>query len=73
MTKWFSVADDPPPEDGIVALGHRPHGHISEAYQIVWFDDEGDGWWGYIKQPEDGFDLPITHWMPIPPPPRVTR
>ena len=65
--EWRSVIDDPP-EDGAHVWGHRPNGSITEAYQVVWFD-EGEAM--YNKEPEDGFDLPITHWLPIPPPPRV--
>lgn len=65
--EWRSVTDDPP-EDGLWVWGHRPNGSITEAYPVVWFDE---GETVYNKEPEDRFDLPITHWMPIPPPPRV--
>jgi len=65
MTKWISVHDKLPPKaewSGDTVLGYTEEGSI----QIAMYEGELPDEW-YDKFNDSGY---ITHWMPLPEPPK---
>jgi len=64
--QWISVADLMPPTDGLVLI-HAPCADEGRPMiTTAWYDPRGYGWSllppNWIKA--------ITHWMPLPEPPK---
>jgi|GEM_PF-2870310 hypothetical protein len=71
MSKWISVKDRLPEKDNedwyIIVLTRERRGR--EAKRIVrvgYWDCYHKRFWGF----EAGFDYTVTHWMPLPEPPK---
>ncbi len=67
MSEWIPI-DQPPEEDGVVAIGLQLHGSISHAYPMIFFD-EGEA--VHVNDSMDDEAGTITHWIPIPPLPEM--
>ena len=64
IVEWISVKDRMPLED-VEVLGYSPH-PISPIMIVMYLENLGLGW----CNGEDQF-LEITHWMPLPEPPKT--
>lgn len=67
-SRWISVKDRLPPDQGKKVLVANGHGYISVF--ALWKKEYGNKWtWideqGHFKHTND-----ITHWMPLPKPPK---
>lgn len=76
MSEWISVKDKLPNENGTYIV-YTHDGKLANGW--VWFDDAVvvadytfGMWWWYNKNGID-FDITdiVTHWMPLPEPPRM--
>ncbi len=69
-SKWISVKDRLPPE-GELVLTHRPTSLDlrMEVDYLVYFED-GEKTWSCTRDKEQNC---ITHWMPLPQPPKVSH
>lgn len=70
MSEWISVKDRLPEEGdyvlGIVS-GHNGIIKFTDAWMLVHYDADEKEWWA------DEYDIEgcsVTHWMPIPEPPK---
>ena len=68
--RWISVEDRLPKEEGLVLViaNGKPMNNITlvDAYELGEYTDEGwiiDAWPGWE-------DAQVTHWMPLPEPPK---
>jgi hypothetical protein len=70
---WVSVSERLP-EEGISVMWFSPGGKGVIAYQFTGHrDGNGVNWGGDLNMPIDpgiSRHVPITHWMPLPLPPR---
>jgi len=75
--EWISVEDEEPPH------GIEFQGWVKNFDSDIWFweprciydEDKGYGMWSRLDYDHDGWDfglihLKITHWMPLPEPPK---
>jgi len=64
MSEWKDISTAP--KDGSVVLGWWPSmAHTGGYMQSVKFDDFRQAWLVYW----DLSEVPVTYWMPLPPPP----
>lgn len=66
--EWISVKDRLPPHQGEKVLVSNGHGYVTIL--ALWKKEDGNKWtWldeqGHFKHTND-----ITHWMPLPEPPK---
>lgn len=64
MTEWISVKDKLPPPDKMVLI-YLSHGVMKVDERFISLHKNQIGNWRYTY-PDDN----ITHWQPLPPPPK---
>lgn len=71
VPQWFSV-EDRLPEPGVpVLVNYIGTDELPYADGVVAWTDWGALWWeGSLADSEDEVTVPITHWMPLPEPPK---
>ena len=62
---WISVQDRLPEEKGRYLTANKRFGDKIVVFDL-WF---GGGFW-YVEEEDDVFDFEVTHWMPLPNPPK---
>ena len=65
VQEWISVADRLPEEKGRYLTANKRFGDKIVVFDL-WF---GGGFW-YVEEEDDVFDFEVTHWMPLPNPPK---
>ena len=65
VQEWISVKDRLPEENGRYLTANKRHDDKIDVFDL-WFDG---GFW-YIDDEDDMFDFEVTHWMPMPQPPK---
>jgi len=72
---WVPV-EERLPEEGIEVMWFSPSGKGVSEYRFTGYrDGNAVNWGGDLDMPIDpgtSTHVPITHWMPLPPPPRAT-
>ncbi len=75
MNEWISV-EERLPEDLTEVIAFVPKykkWHFAYLEDGRWFDDDNDNQLGYSQKDVDGFidrAEGVTHWMPLPEPPK---
>ena len=76
MSEWISVADRLPPIDGfhtryLVAVRHRCPDYSGRFVLIAEYEARAEGYPPYWDIQSDEEDwVYVTHWMPLPEPPK---
>ena len=65
VQEWISVKDRLPEENGRYLTANKRYDDKIGVFDL-WFDG---GFW-YIDDVDDMFDYEVTHWMPMPHPPK---
>ena len=65
VQEWISVKDRLPEEKGRYLTANKRFGDKIVVFDL-WF---GGGFW-YVEEEDDVFDFEVTHWMPLPNPPK---
>ena len=65
VQEWISVKDRLPEEKGRYLTANKRCGDKIVVFDL-WF---GGGFW-YVEEEDDVFDFEVTHWMPMPNPPK---
>ena len=65
VQEWISVTERLPEETGRYLTANKRGDDKIDVFDL-WFDG---GFW-YIDDEDDMFDYEVTHWMPIPQPPK---
>ena len=65
VQEWISVKDRLPEEKGRYLTANKRCGDKIVVFDL-WF---GGGFW-YVEEEDDVFDFEVTHWMPMPEPPK---
>lgn len=65
LNGWISVQDRLPEEKGRYLTANKRCGDKIVVFDL-WF---GGGFW-YVEEEDDVFDFEVTHWMPMPNPPK---
>ena len=65
VQEWISVEDRLPEEKGRYLTANKRCGDKIVVFDL-WF---GGGFW-YVEEEDDVFDFEVTHWMPMPVPPK---
>ena len=65
VQEWISVEDRLPEEKGRYLTANKRFGDKIVVFDL-WF---GGGFW-YVEEEDDVFDFEVTHWMPLPEPPK---
>ena len=65
VQEWISVKDRLPGENGRYLTANKRYDDKIDVFDL-WFDG---GFW-YIDDEDDMFDFEVTHWMPMPQPPK---
>ena len=65
VQEWISVDDRLPEEKGRYLTANKRCGDKIVVFDL-WF---GGGFW-YVEEEDDVFDFEVTHWMPMPQPPK---
>ena len=65
VQEWISVAERLPEETGRYLTANKRGDDKIDVFDL-WFDG---GFW-YIDDEDDMFDYEVTHWMPMPHPPK---
>lgn len=65
LNGWISVQDRLPEEKGRYLTANKRYGDKIVVFDL-WF---GGGFW-YVEEEDDVFDFEVTHWMPMPNPPK---
>ena len=65
VQEWISVKDRLPEENGRYLTANKRWDDKISVFDL-WFDS---GFW-YIDGKDDVFDFEVTHWMPMPNPPK---
>ena len=65
VQEWVSVEDELPQENGRYLTANKRWDDKINVFDL-WFDG---GFW-YVDGEDDVFDFEVTHWMPMPQPPK---
>ena len=65
VQEWISVTERLPEETGRYLTANKRWDDKIDVFDL-WFDG---GFW-YIDDEDDMFDYEVTHWMPLPEPPK---
>ena len=65
VQEWISADDRLPEEKGRYLTANKRCGDKIVVFDL-WF---GGGFW-YVEEEDDVFDFEVTHWMPMPNPPK---
>ena len=65
VQEWISVKDRLPEEKGRYLTANKRFGDKIVVFDL-WF---GGGFW-YVDEEDNVFDFEVTHWMPMPNPPK---
>ena len=65
VQEWISVKDRLPEEKGRYLTANKRFGDQIVVFDL-WF---GGGFW-YVDEEDNVFDFEVTHWMPMPVPPK---
>ena len=65
VQEWISVTESLPEETGRYLTANKRGDDKIDVFDL-WFDG---GFW-YIDDEDDMFDYEVTHWMPMPHPPK---
>ena len=65
VQEWISVDDRLPEEKGRYLTANKRFGDKTVVFDL-WF---GGGFW-YVDEEDNVFDFEVTHWMPMPNPPK---
>ena len=65
VQEWISVKDRLPEENGRYLTANKRWDDKISVFDL-WFDS---GFW-YIDMVDEVFDFEVTHWMPLPNPPK---